>query len=131
MQMVPPGERESERQMKCQRNILEQKDEKYFSAKMRNMRIFIFQCPSPLVAKRILQKIETALFPSLFFGEFPKNFDLQYSSKPLFYLPTRLLCINRIVRVIEVVNVKVFSSGAWPLLMASSGFWQQCLRNPK
>ena len=40
MQIVPPGERESERQMKCQRNILEQKyeeDEKYSRAKMGNI----------------------------------------------------------------------------------------------
>ena len=96
------------------RNVLEQEDEKdgkYFSANM--------SFPKPCCYQGIPQTIET------------ENFGLQYSSKPLFYLPTRLLCINRIVIVIEVVNVKVFSSGAWPLLVAASGFWLKCLRNPK
>ena len=63
---------------------------------------------------------------------FAKIFGFQFSSKPFFYLPTGLLCINRIVIVIEEVNVKVFSSGGgWFLLVASSHFWQKCLRNPK
>ena len=43
------------------------------------------------------------------------------------YLPTKLLCIKRIVIVIEEVNVKVFPSGSgWAWIVASSLFWQKC-----
>ena len=46
------------------------------------------------------------------------------------YLPTRLLFINRIVIVIEEVNVKVLPFEGW-LLVASSAFAHNCLLTSK